>query len=454
MSADQAVSSIPLLRHKAHGATFAWRGGNAVSAARFVAEAGALAARLPEQKYVLNLCADRYRFAVGFSAAMLRGQISLLPPNHTPDLIRRLSLHYPGLYCLSDGAQGPVMLPTVAYPDLSGAIAPTAMPEIPAAQVAAIVFTSGSTGDPMPNEKTWGALARNVTAEAGRLGILERNDLTLLGTVPPQHMYGFESTVLIALQSGVMMHADKPFYPADIVARLNAISGARALVTTPVHLRTLLASGLALPAVEQIVCATAPLSRDLAAQAEQCFGAQLHEIYGFTEAGQVASRRTALTDEWRTFDGLSLRRQGEVTYVSGGHVAGELPLNDIIELHSDTTFLLHGRTADLINIAGKRTSLASLNHHLNAIAGVRDGAFFMPDEKDGETARLVAFVVAPALSNGEITNALRQRIDPIFLPRPIVRVDALPRNATGKLPRASLELLLRQSRGAEVKDIK
>ena len=58
-----------------------------------------------------------------------------------------------------------------------------------------------------------------------------------------------------------------------------------------------------------------------------------------------------------------------------GHVAGELTLNDITEPHSDTTFLLHGRTADLINIAGKRILSASLNHHLNSIDGVQDGVF-------------------------------------------------------------------------------
>jgi len=447
MSAVKLAAPIPLLRNPAGEATFAWQEGKAIPAARFLADVDALAAQLPDEKFVLNLCADRYRFAVGFSAAMLRGQVSLLPPNHTPDLIRRLSRHYPGLYALADGAQASGVLPSFVYPDMSGAEdRQAAMPEIPADRVVAIVFTSGSTGDPMPNEKTWGAVSQSVTAEARRLGILDRHDLTLLGTVPPQHMYGLESTVLIAMRGGVMLHSAKPFYPADISAALDGITGPRALVTTPVHLRSLLASGVALPPVAQIVCATAPLGRELALQAEECFGARLHEVYGFTEAGQVAARRTALTDEWETFEGLTLRKKDGAVYVSGGHVAGELPLNDIVELHSKTTFLLQGRMADLINIAGKRTSLASLNHHLNEIEGVQDGAFFMPDEIDGETPRLVAFVVAPDLSNSEISNGLRQRIDPIFLPRPIIRLEVLPRNETGKLTRASLEMLWRQNR--------
>ena len=439
------MPSIPLLKFHHPESVFARQDGTAISAQRFLTDVISLAERLPARAYVLNFCNDRYRFMVGFAAAMLRGQISLLPPSHTSDLVKRLAQHYAGLYCLTDGAHGHGSLQTLSYPDLSGvSLLQTSMPGIPATQVAATVFTSGSTGNPMPNEKTWGALSLSVTAEASRLGILDRGDLTLLGTVPPQHMYGFESTALIAMQGGVILHAAKPFFPADISALLNEIPGPRALITTPVHLRALLTSNTDLPELELIVCATAPLSRELALQAVGRFGAPLQEIYGFTEAGQIASRDTASTDEWRTFDGLSLHQKGETTYVSGGHVVGELPFSDITELHSDTSFLLHGRTADLINIAGKRTSLSSLNHHLNAIDGVQDGVFFMPDEQEGSASRLAAFVVAPELDAREILKALRQRIDPVFLPRPLHKVDALPRNSTGKLPRTSLEKLLQQ----------
>src|SRR3989338_5315949 len=439
MPAIQNMQAVPLLHLRRPDSIFAWQNGKTISTQRFLTDVLSLAETLPANSHVLNLCADRYRFVVVFSAAMLRGQISLLPPNHTPDLISRLKQRYPGLYCVTDGAEGPATLQTVIYPDLSAiGLSDSAIPEIPAAQVAAIVFTSGSTGEPMPNIKTWGAVSRSATVEAMRLGIFNRGDLTLLGTVPAQHMYGFESTVLIAMQGGVVLHAAKPFFPADISASLQEIPGPRALVTTPVHLRALITNKTTLPQLDLIICATAPLSRELAVQAEELYGAPLQEVYGFTEAGQVASRRTAVTDEWHTFEGLTLRQNGENACVSGGHVVGELPLNDITELRSDSTFLLLGRTADLINIAGKRTSLASLNHNLNSIDGVKDGVFFMSEEKNaGETPRLTAFVVAPELSANEILSALRQRMDAIFLPRPLHMVGALPRNSTGKLTRAS-----------------
>src|SRR5690606_38098131 len=99
--------------------------------------------------------------------------------------------------------------------------------------------------------------------------------------------------------------------------------------------------------------------------------------------------------------------------------------------------------SDLVNIAGKRSSLAYLNHHLNAIPGVQDGAFYMPPEKgNGEVTRLQAVAVAPDLTPDEIIAALREKIDPAFMPRPLYKVAQLPRNATGKLPQAALDALM------------
>ena len=102
---------------------------------------------------------------------------------------------------------------------------------------------------------------------------------------------------------------------------------------------------------------------------------------------------------------------------------------DVIEVRDRARFLLLGRTADLVNIAGKRTSLAHLNYQLNSIEGVLDGVFVAPEEKGEAVVRLMAFVVAPGHTSESLMEALRQRIDP----------DVLPRNATGKVPRQSLD---------------
>jgi acyl-coenzyme A synthetase/AMP-(fatty) acid ligase len=260
-------------------------------------------------------------------------------------------------------------------------------------------------------------------------------------------MYGFESTVLIALIGGAAFEVERPFYPADIAAALARVPRPRMLVTTPFHLKLLLEAGVALPPVDLTVCATAPLSPQLAERAEGALDAPLVEIYGCTEAGQVATRRTTAGPDWHTFATLSLEGDGDRAIVAGGHVPQPTPLADVLEVLDAQHFRLLGRSNDLVNIAGKRSSIGHLNYHLNAIDGVVDGAFWMPPERagDADVVRLVAFVVAPQLGERAILDALRQRVDAAFLPRRIVQVASLPRDPTGKLPAERLATLAASS---------
>jgi len=72
---------------------------------------------------------------------------------------------------------------------------------------------------------------------------------------------------------------------------------------------------------------------------------------------------------------------------------------------------------------------------------VLDGAFFVRDEDENSSTgvtRVAALVVAPGLDAAAVTEQLRRRIDPVFLPRPLLFVDSLPRNDTGKLPHDAL----------------
>jgi acyl-coenzyme A synthetase/AMP-(fatty) acid ligase len=442
------MADIPLLRAAGPDAVFAYRHGVAITVRAFLRDTLNLAALLPSRQHALNLCRDRYRFTVGLAAAVLKRQITLLPTNYTPELVRQLKERHADVYCLVDTADdAPIAIETVHFRDLraDGIHGPdcNVVPQVPAAQTAAFVFTSGSTGQPVPHRKTWGGLVKSGTAELERLQFQPDSGAAIVGTVPPQHMYGLESTVLIAMHGGLAIVAERPFYPADICATLEALPRPRALVTTPVHLRALLCESTAMPALDRLVCATAPLNPQLAAEGEARFCAPLQEIYGCTEAGQVATRRPVESIEWHTFQGLRLRQDEKGTWVAGGHVETEVLLNDVVELRGPDRFLLHGRNADLVNVAGKRTSLAYLNYHLNSIEGVRDGVFIMPeDASPSAVPRLMAFAVAPSVRAESILDALRQRIDAAFLPRPLTLVEALPRNTTGKLPRNAMTALV------------
>jgi acyl-coenzyme A synthetase/AMP-(fatty) acid ligase len=340
--------------------------------------------------------------------------------------------------------------------------APGAVPRIAAAHEAVCLLTSGSTGAPQPHAKRFGPLTLNIAAEAQRLAEwLQRptlHGLNIVATVPAQHSYGLESSVLLAMLGGASFDAGRPFYPADIAAALARLPRPRALVTTPFHLKALLHSGVALPPVDLVLSATAPLSPQLAAQAEAATGGRLGEIYGCTEAGQVAARLTTRGETWETLGELRIERQelgheagaggeaGERFVVSGGHVTEPTPLADVLVLHDARHFRLLGRANDLIHVAGKRSSLAHLNFHLNRIAGVDDGAFWLPESGDLPTEsaeveavhRPIAFVVAPGLTARQVIAALRAELEPAFVPRRVVHVDALPREATGKLTTSAL----------------
>ena len=395
---------------------------------------------------MLNLCSDRYHFSVGLAAAIVSGKISLLPPTITPETLRQLQAFSADVFCLHDSDHGAAELHQLCYPVMpNGYPSALQIPQIDSRQLVAVLFTSGSSGSPLPHPKSWGSLVRNVRAQAQRLRLPEGS--TIVGTVPPQHMYGLESTVLLALQSGHALSSAHPFYPADICSAIEDVPTPRVLVSTPVHLKLLLDAELDMPAVEMILSATAPLSVELAKAVEMRFNAPLLEIYGSTETGQLATRRPTQTLEWQLFPSLQLTRQGERMWASGGHVEIAAALNDFINTTTGNRFLLHGRMADLVNIAGKRSSLSSLNHQLNAIPGVLDGAFYMPEETShNHVVRLSACVVAPTLSRQALIAALRKSIDPVFLPRPLLFVTALPRNSTGKLPREALRTLIETSR--------
>ncbi len=448
----EVMQTHPLVFHTSPEQVIAWRDGAPVTVRAFLADVTRVAAALPAGGHVFNVCRDRYRFTVGLCAALVSGRVSLLPSTQTPETVRQLATFAPDAFCLHDAPDCAIDLPRFAWPEAqqeAAGDAPFAVPQIDASRIVAYVFTSGSTGAPVPHGKTWGALVAGVRASAERHGLLSAHDCTIVGTVPPQHMYGFEVTVLLPLIGGFAFSNRLPFYPVDIRSELEAVPHPRVLVTSPIHLRALLATGHALPPAELVLSATAPLSEKLALEAEARLKAPLVEIYGSTETGQIATRRTAKGATWQLFPQVRFEAresaaqddEGPTMWVSGGHVQEPVPMGDAIELLDAERFLLHGRKADLINIAGKRTSLAYLNHQLNAIAGVEDGVFFMPAhlEHDALTGhdvvqRLVALVVAPTLPLADLQRALRERIDRAFLPRPLVFVDALPRNDTGKLP--------------------
>ncbi|HEY8025797.1 MAG TPA: AMP-binding protein [Burkholderiaceae bacterium] len=422
---------LPLLRNFAPGTALAWTD-RAISVQRFIAQARRFAAGLPAGPKVINLCEDRYQFLLAFAAALIAGKHTLTPASRAQEAIARIARDAGACHVLDDTILAAAVA-DMAEEDLEG---DPVVPLIAAGQPAITLYTSGSTGQPSAHCKTWGMLVQG--ADQLQQAFAVQPGSCIVGTVPPQHMFGLESTIVFPLQWGCTIHHVRPLLPADIEATVNSAPAPVWLMTTPVHLRA--CAGLALSGVAGSISATMPLDHETVLMAERILGAPLYEIYGCTEAGITATRRLALDAQWQLCPDFRLRMEDSQAWLEGPRVTEALALGDHIVMHTAERFSLHGRAADMIKIGGKRASLAALNAELLSVEGVLDGCFFQrtPD------ARLCAFFVAPEAQASEVVRALRKRIDTVFLPRPLWKVDAMPRDNNGKLPRLALEELARQ----------
>ena len=412
--------------------------GRLTSVGEFLAHSRRIAVPFAAGRTVLNLCERRPAFLAGFVAAVQARCTTLLPTSRSPEVIAHMRALYPGSLSIDDQT-----------PESStGLQAPPPGP-IPADQLVMIGCTSGSTGEPSRHEKIWHQVAaitarNNATIRAALPSGSAQRTPWIVGTVPSQHMYGMELTVLLPLLGQMGIHAARPLLPAEVAATLAAVPAPRILVSTPAHLRAIVASGIALPHTDVTVSATAPLDQELARAVEAATGGVLLEMFGSTETCILGSRRTAQESAWRPYPGVRFTVEGDGTRVEAPWFVRPEHLQDVIETDPAGTFALVGRSSDLIDVAGKRASLADLTQRILRIPGVVDAVVFQPEATRGLVRRVAALVVGPGHTSLSIRAALEAAIDPAFMPRPLLVVAALPRTESGKLPRTALLAALRR----------
>ncbi|MEO8485927.1 MAG: AMP-binding protein [Betaproteobacteria bacterium] len=424
----------------------------AVAAAGLVGTVETLAARLPRRRYAIQRCERTASLLLSTCAAWCAGQTVVMPPTRLDADRDALLARFADAYELVDDATAPT--PSVAghvsfAVDVAGLLDEGATrwppPAISDDLVAAMLFTSGSTRVPRPAQKTWGSLCRGADALARTLG-LAPGAYTLAGTVNPQHMFGLEATIMATLRTGCALDAARPRYGADLAELARRATQARLpplwLATTPLHLEHFHRSLREPPAIARIVVSTMPMPRELAAQVEADWSARVDEIYGSTECGMIATRRTAADETFTVASGLELAIAPDgAAVVSGGQLDAPVALDDDLawEDERNRRFALRGRRSDMVKVAGKRTTLGALGDHLRQVDGVVDGVFFPGALQPG---RLCALVVAPTLDEAELRRRLAERIDAAFMPRPMILVDALPRDDRGKLALTELHRMI------------
>jgi len=414
-----------------------------VSTNQFLNHVNQVAEALTHRGHAINLCENRYLFLVGLCAAILRGTTTLLPSSKNVATQDQLNEDYTDCFIIHDGGDISPNLPSF---DILSANAPVQnrtvdVPVVADDFLACISFTSGSTGKSKPNLKYWRTLHRSSLINYTFMVPDCEETLYQLATMPAQHMWGFETSALLPLFSKVCMSDAKPLFPRDILDTFAALPEPKQLVSTPVHLRALCADMTTDVHAHSVLCATSPLTTELATEVEQKFNAPLREVYGCSEVGSMAVRRSAKEQAWFKFEGIDFAQNDGTTTVRAEHLPSDTVLQDFIEFKDDNHFVLSGRASDLIKIAGKRGSLFTINQTLLTFKGLEDGIVIHP-ESAGPVTRLVAIVsLKQGVEKAELVRFLQARLDSAFVPRPVYVVDALPREPNGKLLRKNIDAL-------------
>jgi long-chain acyl-CoA synthetase len=407
----------------------------------------------------------------GFLASLLAlrraGLTALLLDAQTPETEARRVLRALGapalLRCPEGWPQGPegwsLLTPREA-PDTTEP-APLIFPTIP--EIAVVKLTSGSTGAPRGIAAPAEALLADDDALTRTMGLSAAD--RLLTTIPLSHSYGLASLALPALARGTVLvipEAASVYDPFVTAARL----GATFFPTVPAYLDALARMSDPPPRPEslrRVITAGAPLSAATSARFREAFGLPVHVFYGSSECGGICYDREGGAAERGTVgapvEGVRVTLEpmdeapsdgGRVVVESPAVAAGYLPEPDErlahgrfragdLALWQRGELALRGRVDDLVNIKGKKVNPREVEAILAGLPGVDEAVVLgVPVEGRGELLRAVVACRSGGLTTSEVVAWCRGHLSAHKVPRSVILLEALPRNARGKLDRAAL----------------
>lgn len=420
-------------------------------------EALTLSSNLPDGHAVCNLCTSYLAFLITWLAALRRNLPIILPPSRgTADLRRVIALADRPTIVVADHAPSPEIDATwLNYRPIA-----KTQKTRPAANLRwqsaldtlwVTLYTSGSTGIPEPQPRSLKQLfigAQQLTSrleQAYRSAPRSKPDMfdRIVSSVSPQHMFGIEAVLMLSMTSNKPVMEGKPLLPADIQDAMTRHPSRAAWVTTPLHLQAITRVSTELKSCVLALTSTMPLSREIARRTETLISGPVIEIYGSTETGALATRRTATTSVWQKLDSVMLKSHPDGAEVTGSHFDSPKTVTDRLLPVGLRQFELIGRNTDMVKIGGRRTSLAALNAILQEISAI-DDAIFMAAPDDENKRPILIYTKSSRLSPAQIKSVLREKIDPVFLPRVIISVDHIPRNDRGKVAAADLNTIYQQ----------
>ncbi|MFT5587860.1 MAG: long-chain acyl-CoA synthetase [Bradyrhizobium sp.] len=340
-----------------------------------------------------------------------------------------------------------------------------------APDVAALVYTSGTTGAPKAVMLTHANLLF-IGANSCKIRALTPDDV-IYGVLPLSHVYGLSALLVAALASGAALRL-VPRFDALAMAQALAQDGVTVLHGVPAMYAKLLATGarLAAPTLRVAQSGGAPLSASLKAGFEACFGIPLHNGYGMTEAApSICQTRMELprTDcsVGHAIEGIEIRLD---TLMQDGDGIGELQVRgpnvmagyyrapeasadaltadgwlhtgDLARIDADGAVTIVGRSKELIIRSGFNVYPVEVEQVLNAYPGIVQSAVIGRSSADNE--EVLAFIeVLPTivLDREHLHDYLCANLSPYKIPAEIIALASLPAAASGKILKRELHKL-------------
>ncbi len=195
---------LPLLRSADPERPVLWAQGRVVIARELMRKVVAVSRALPEGRHLINLCEHRDSFLIACCAALVRGHTNLLPSSRADGVVEEVAALNPGSYRCDDEFVRKAS--ESASEERKGVGATYCGFELPGDHIAVKAYTSGSTGTPQAHTKLWRSFSRSSALNAMRMReclepVYGSARPWIVATVPPQHMYGLETSVLLALLS-------------------------------------------------------------------------------------------------------------------------------------------------------------------------------------------------------------------------------------------------------------
>jgi long-chain acyl-CoA synthetase len=377
-------------------------------------------------------------------------------------------------------ADAPAVEGAVPIPELRTGERMPAEAERDDAEVAVLLFTSGTAGAPRAAKLTHGNLAANIAQVQDHPGLRVGADDVGLAMLPFFHVFGLNVVLGVGLVAGARTVLLDHFDAARAVELVRAhevtiLAGVPTMFDAFLELPEEQASASSFSSVRRAVSGAAELPRELAESFRSRFGITIHEGYGLTEAAPIVS--TTAVEHGPRFGsigpplpGVEVRLvdddgedvaagdPGEI-WVRGPNVFagywdddeatarvlvdGWLRTGDVAVADDDGFLSLVDRKKDLIIVSGFNVFPAEVEDALLAHANVADAAVIgVPHPRTGEA--VAAWVVPEkgvSLTVDEVREHAARHLARYKVPSTVRIVDdALPRNEAGKLLRRELAL--------------